>query len=144
MICHSLREQNKEYSFNEYPKIRSELDIRNLDWAVGGFHDGRIEKLEKDGDQLYVRFSDLWGCNLEIWFEGDIEYDVSSRDPELYDPYWFGGTVIIQDGFIYLIDDEDATVEDVAKGWCYFKARKMKYHNYSDIVALVSLVLKTM
>lgn len=121
-------ELDKNYAFNEYPEIHSEKDIKNLDWSVGGFHDGRIEKLEKNNDSLYLLFSDLWGCKLEVWFEGDVEYDVSSRDPELYDPYWFGGTVIIQNGFIYLIDDDDATVEDISKGWCYFKARKMKYH----------------
>jgi len=121
-------ELDKNYYFNEYPEIHTERDIKNLDWSVGGFHDGRIEKLEQSGDSLYLLFSDLWGCKLEIWFEGDVEYDASSRDPYEYDPYWSGGKVIIQDGFIHLIDDEYATVEDIAKGWCYFKARKMKYH----------------
>lgn len=70
----------------------------------------------------------IWGCQIEVWFWGDLEYDTSSRDPEFDDPYWFGATVILQDGFVYLLDEENMTVEQITSGYCYFKARHMKYH----------------
>ena len=63
----------------------------------------------------------------EVWFEGDISYDTSSRDPEKFDPYWMGSTVSIENGFVYLIDDEDVSVNDINSSYCWFKARTMKY-----------------
>lgn len=54
-------------------------------------------------------------------------YDISSRDPETCDPYWFGSTVILQDGFVYFVDDDDMTVDKITSGYCYFKTRHMKY-----------------
>lgn len=36
---------------------------------------------------LYLRFDGNWGCEIEMWFWGDLEYDTSSRNPEEYDSY---------------------------------------------------------
>ena len=78
-------------------------DIKNLEWASGGFHDARIAKKKlQDDDTLYLLFDGTWGCKIEVWFSGDLEYDTSSRDPETVDPYWFGATVILQDGFVLM------------------------------------------
>lgn len=117
-----------EYDYNPYPYILNEKDVHDLLWAVGGFHDGKISEIKQTGDVLYVAMTDIWGCNLEMWFEGDTEYDISSRNPELYDPYWGGGTIFFHEDHIYLVDDEYATIANVTNGWCWFKARKMKYH----------------
>ena len=81
---------------------------------------------------MYLRFDGTWGCEIEVWFWGDLEYDTSSRDPELYDPYWFGFTVILHDGFVYFVDDDDMTVDQITKDYCYFKARHMKYRIVPD------------
>ena len=70
----------------------------------------------------------MWGCDIEVWFSGEVSYDTSSRNPEEFDPYWGDSTVFFHDGFVYLIDDEYATVENAKDGWCWFKARHMKYH----------------
>ncbi len=56
----------------------------------------------------------------------------SSRDPEIENPYWYGSTVLIENGFIYFIDDEDMTVDEINESYCYFKARHMKYHIIPD------------
>lgn len=53
---------------------------------------------------------------------------MSNRDPELVDdPYWFDSTLLLHDGFVYLIDEEDMTVEKITTDYCYFKARHMEY-----------------
>lgn len=124
---------DKGYVYDETPEIKTQQDIENLERVSGGFHDAQIikEEFQEDGT-LYLRFDGTWGCEIEVWFWGDIQYDTSSRDPEKYDPYWFGSTVILQDGFVYLVDDENMTVEQITSEYCYFKARHMKYRVIPD------------
>ena len=126
-------EMDSGYVYDETPEIRTEADIENLEWASGGFHDARIveEKLQEDGT-LYLRFDGTWGCKVEVWLWGELEYDTSSRDPEMYDPYWFGSTVILHNGYVYFVDEDDMTVERINKDYCYFRARHMKYKIIPD------------
>lgn len=87
--------------------------------------------MQEDGT-LYLIFDGTWSCEIEVWFWGDLEYDLSIRKPEEDDPYWFGSTVILQDGFVYFIDEYDMTVDEITEGYCYFKARHMKYRIIPD------------
>lgn len=101
--------------------------------GFGGFHDAYIEECKQlDDGSLYVRFDGTWGCKVEVWFWGAVEYDISSRDPEQCDPYWFASTIIIQDGFVYFIDEDNMTVDRISEGYCWFKARHMKYRIIPD------------
>lgn len=132
-ILEKCRAIDKGYVYDETPEIKTQQDIENLEQVSGGFHDARIikEELQKDGT-LYLRFDGTWGCEIEVWFWGDLQYDTSSRDPGEYDPSWFGSTVILQDGFVYFVDDENMTVEQITSEYCYFKARHMKYRVIPD------------
>lgn len=47
-------------------------------------------------------------------------------------PYWMGSTVTIDNGFVYLIDDEDVSVHDINSSYCWFKAKTMKYRVIPD------------
>lgn len=127
-ILEKCRSMDAGYIYEEIQEIKGQKEIDNLDWASGGFHDARIakEELQQDGT-LYLRFDGTWGCEIEVWLWGDLEYDTSSRNPDHCDPYWQGSTILQKDGFLYLIDDDDMTVEQIGKGYCYFKARHMKY-----------------
>ena len=132
-ILEKCRSMDAGYVYDETPEIKTAEDIENLSWASGGFHDARIAKEElQDDGTLYLRFDGTWGCEIEVWFWGDLEYDTSSRDPETCDSYWFGSTVILQDGFVYFVDDDDMTVDKIEPGYCYFKARHMKYRIIPD------------
>lgn len=93
---------------------------------MNNFHDGYIvkEQLQADG-KLYLKFAGLWGCQLEVWFWGDLEYDTSAVQDN---PDWFGSTTLLADGFIYLVDDEQKMVDQITNDYCYFKARHMQYH----------------
>lgn len=132
-ILAKCRAVDKSYVYNETPEINTQKDIEDLEWASGGFHDARIikEELQEDGT-LYLRFDGTWGCEIEVWLWGDLEYDTSSRDPDLDDPYWYSSTIILQDGFVYFVDDEGMTVDQIKEGYCYFKARHMKYRIIPD------------
>ncbi len=128
-VLDKCREMDAGYVYEEITEIKTETDIANLSWASGGFHNAFIakEELMEDGT-LLLCLDGIWGCKIEIWFWGDLEYDTSSK----HDHGWFGSTVILQDGFVYLIDDDDMTVDKISPRYCYFKARHMKYRIIPD------------
>ena len=121
---------NLSYTYCEYPEIKTQKDITDLEWATGNLHDAYIaEEKIQENDVLYLRFEGAWGCQVEMWFWGDLKYDTSTRDPQKWDPYWLDSTVLLHDGFVYLADDMKLTVEEIDNGnYCFFKARHMKYH----------------
>ncbi len=132
-ILEKCREMDVGYMYADVREIKTQKDIDDLQWASGGFDDGRIAQREFQNDNtLYIRFKETWGCEIEIWFIDDLEYDMSSRDSETDDPYWHGSTIILQDGFVYFVDEENMTVDEIKPGFCYFKARHMKYRIIPD------------
>lgn len=132
-ILDKCRLMDAGYVYEEIREIKDTKDIEDLEWASGGFHDARIAKEEilQDGT-LYLRFDGTWGCEIEVWFSGDLEYDTSSRNPDEYDPYWYGSTIILKDEFVYFVDEEEMSVDKITEGFCYFKARHMKYRIIPD------------
>lgn len=132
-ILEKCRSMDYGYVYEEIQEIKDQRDIDNLDWASGGFHDAYIAKEElQENGTLYLLFDGTWGCKVEVWLWGDLEYDTSSRNPEEYDPYWFGSTITQKDGFIYFVDEDDMSVDEIGEGYCYFKARHMKYRIIPD------------
>lgn len=120
--------------------IQANKDVVDLEWASGNFHDAFIikEELQDDGT-LYLRFDGIWGCQIEVWFWGDLKYDTSIIHSEEVIPYWIDSTLILQDGFVYFIGDyvDSEEIEDITEGkiraeCCYFKARHMKYRIIPD------------
>lgn len=133
-ILEKCRAMDEVYVYEAFREIRTQKDIEDFLWVSGELHDAHIIRKEilEDGT-LYIRFDGTWGCEIEVWFWGDLEYDMTSRDPDLSDdPYWFDCTLIFQDGFVYLIDEEEMTVDKIGEGYCYFKARHMKYRVIPD------------
>ena len=132
-VLEQCRALDVGYVYEEWREIRSETDITDLMSASGGFHDAFIEEEELQNDgTLRLLFDGVWGCKVEVWFWGDLEYDTSARAPDEYDIYWFGSTVILQDGFVYFVDSEGMTVKEIGPGYCFFKARHMKYRIIPD------------
>ncbi|MGN1134004.1 MAG: hypothetical protein ACI4RN_06065 [Oscillospiraceae bacterium] len=122
------------YTYEEYQEIKTQADIDNLYWATGQFHDACIteEVKQKDGT-LYLKFEGTWGCEVEVWFWGDLEYDTSILRDKYSDPLWYSSTVLLEDGFVYLTNIENMTVDLIDQdSHCYFKARHMKYHIIPD------------
>lgn len=122
-------QMDAEYHYDEYPEIFCQKDIDDLMNVSGWFHDACIEKLaQQDDGSVYALFDGVWGCKIEIWFSDEVAYNVDSRNPDEYDPYWSGSTMLIEDGFIYFVDDEGMEVSGITEGYCWFKAKRMKYH----------------
>lgn len=131
-ILEKCRRIDSAFTYSPYQSIHTEKDIENLMAVSGYFHDARITKLEKGADSLYVLFDGTWGCSIEVWFEGDVTYDTSSRDPKVFDPYWLDSSVILHNGFIYLVDEGGMTVDKINEEYCWFRARHMTYRVIPD------------
>ena len=132
-ILEKCRLMDAGYIYEEIQEIKGQNDIENLYLASGYFHDAYIakEELQQDGT-LYLKFEGCWGCEIEIWLWGELEYDTSSKNSDCYDNYWYSSTILQEDGFIYFVDDNNMTVDKIGKGYCYFKARHMKYRIIPD------------
>ncbi len=118
-----------EYKYEPFQEIRTQVDIENLMSVSGGFHDAFIKEYKQiDDGSLYLLFDGTWGCKIEVWFDGDVSYSIASRIGDNCDPYWFGSTVLINDGYVYFMDEEGMSVLDIDDDYCWFKAMRMKYH----------------
>lgn len=51
----------------------------------------------------------------------------SRQDNWNKDPYWNDSTIILHDGFIYFVDDEITSIDQIRLGHCHFKAQHMQY-----------------
>ena len=60
-ILEKCRAMDAGYVYDDTPEIKTEKDIKNLEWVSGGFHDAHIakEELQEDGT-LYLRFDGIW------------------------------------------------------------------------------------
>lgn len=127
-LLDKCRAMDEGYIYQETPEIKTQKEIEDLMCASGSFHDAWIEKevLNEDGT-LYLMFDGTWGCKIEVWFWGDLEYDTSSRQSGEYSPYWSDSTVLLEDGFVYFVDDDIEKADEIGPGFCYFRAKHMKY-----------------
>lgn len=131
-VLAKCRDYDAANPFQEDQPVKTEKDIENLMWVSGGFHDAMIERIEEIPNGFKVLFDGVWGCRIEVTFSGDVAYDTESRDPEKEIPYWYGATVTMQDGFIYMIDEEMASIEKINNKYCWFKARNMTYRVFPE------------
>ncbi len=116
------------HHYDEYAEIKNEKDIQNFYAASFGLHDAYLEEENfLDEQTLYVKFEGTWQRSVEIWFRGEISYHTESRKTDFADPYWYVSSIILSDGFVYLIDDDNVLPQDLDESYCYFKARKMTY-----------------
>lgn len=121
-------QMDSSYFYQEYQDVRAEKDLRNLFCVAGGFHDAYIETCRQDGTQIYVLFDGIWGCKIEMWFDGEAACSVEDGNPQGRDPVWYSATLIEKNGFYYLVDDDSADVDHLDDQCCWFRGRDLRYH----------------
>ena len=126
-IMLKCKKLDESYKLKDYYEITDDSEIQRLMNISGYFHDAYIKELEDIDNGIRVLFDGVWGCNIEMFFLGDVTYDVESRDPETCDPNWYGSTMIRKDGYIYFVDVDEMKVEDIGKGYCWFRAKQVRY-----------------
>lgn len=113
-------------------EIKTQKDITDLEKAVMNFLDVYINYVELlDDGALYLFMDGCWGCKVEIWFRGELEYRTSGID-DYAGKNWYSSTLLIHDGFIYFTDSTEIPVDEITNSHCHFKARHMKYKIIPD------------
>lgn len=123
------RKEDESLVYKKWNKIRTTADIKNLMQATGGFHDAYVTECKKDNQtgDIFVKFSGIWGTDLEMVFQGDAQCHL--HDPEESEPWWFDCKFQKFHGKYYLFDSAEASVVDF-NNWntdC-FCAKEVFYH----------------
>lgn len=130
-ILEKCREADKDYKYRDIREINTGDDVKDFLWAVGGFHDAFIDKYEiEDDGTLHVTFDGVWGLKAELWFSGDIAYNIPEPDPDYGHEIWYDSSLLLSDGFKYLVDFEGVIEEDLGnlgKDCTWFKSKKINY-----------------
>lgn len=114
----------------DYIEIKNNNDIKNFMLVSGNLHDGYIKELSKINNKLYVIFDGIWGCKIEIVFEGNIQYQNQREEDNLW---WFGSSMFFDNNEIVLVDDEGyEKCDDIKQSLTWFKAEKVKYKVIPD------------
>ncbi len=121
--CISL---DSAYKFEEYKEIITDNDIQNPNYCTGNFHDLRFEAVEQDWQCFHVILREAWVMKIEMWFSGDTKYRPASDDAYKH-VYPLGCTLLRTDGYLYLIDDEFATLEELTEYISYIRGNGVKY-----------------
>lgn len=123
------RKEDESLVYKKWNKIRTTADIKNLMQATGGFHDAYVTECKKDNQtgDIFVKFSGIWGTDLEMVFQGDAQCHL--HDPEESEPWWFDCKFQKFQGKYYLFDSAEASAVDF-NNWntdC-FCAKEVFYH----------------
>ena len=117
----------------EFADIKTETDINNIFWTTRRFHDGYIDGGKEERDSLYLRFTGLIGCDLELYFSGDVEHNIDSFspddfDPDIFDtPEWYDVSIFFEDGYTYLVRGAVTKRSEIHGLNQYVRARNLKY-----------------
>lgn len=89
------------------------------------FHDAHIESIEAKNDEIHVVFDPYWNRKIELWFEEKPKYENRLEDPEYY--WWDGGSIFMNQGYIYLCDEINAHSLDEGYWGMYFAGKELFY-----------------
>lgn len=127
-LIKQCKELDSKYVYSEYNEIKNQADIDRFMLVSGGFHDARIlESQMLDDGTFKVTFDGLWGCNMEMYFSGNLSYCIDNRNPEFWNPYWLGSNMFIDNNMIVFVDAEDVDLDEINNEYCWFKAEKVIY-----------------
>lgn len=69
----------------------------------------------------------MWGSKIELWFEGDVSFNIEDYDPKIDDPTWYDSTLLNEGGYFYLVNEGEMKKEDITNEYCWFSGRQLRY-----------------
>ena len=112
---------------NVYTEVTQDT-IEKIYQTTGEFHDNRINICEYVDNKLRLELWNPWGDNIEFVFAGNIACFVNwGYLLERGDPSWWKGTILKDKECFYLIDQLNATVEDMKDTLCWFRGKTLRY-----------------
>lgn len=132
-ICEEISSQDleecikidKKYGYQEIIKIKAQKDIDDLMSSALSFHDAYIESIEAKNDEIHVVFDPYWNRKIELWFKEKSKYENRLEEPEYH--WWDGGSIFMNQGYIYLCDEINAHSLDEGYWGMYFAGKELFY-----------------
>ena len=120
-IINKAKKQNDGIVINEWNIIDNEKAINDLMNVAGFFHDAYIAGVDYNENKLIVRFDGVWGCSIELFFEGDILVHHNNIT------CIFSSSVFIKDGYVYFVDEEIDSNSELIDDFTYFRGKSLKW-----------------
>lgn len=109
-------------------EVVSEADVEELYRVAANFHDSCIAQYEYANDQIHVTLDSPYGFTIDLWFSGDVAcslnllYLVDRGDPD-----WWRATVLMQNGYFYLVDNINVDLGKIGEELCWFRGKRLQY-----------------
>jgi hypothetical protein len=109
-------------------EVLTNADIKELYRVAANFHDSCIAQYKCANDQIHVTLDSSYGFTIDLWFSGDVAcslnllYLVNRGDPD-----WWRATVLMQDGYIYLVDNINVDLGKIGEELCWFRGKRLQY-----------------
>lgn len=109
-------------------EVVSGADVEELCRSAANFHDSCMAQYKYNNDEIYVKLDSSFGFTIDLWFSGDVAcslnllYLVDRGDPD-----WWRATVLIQNGYIYLVDNINVNLEKLDAELCWFRGKRLRY-----------------
>lgn len=115
-------------------EIKNKTDIEGLLACAVYFHDSHVEKLYRENDKQYIRFDDVWDCEILFELDGNIQTNLFENFGAVIDENGnffviMDSSMFIENGLIYWVDDEAVQKSsDIEKLKAYyFCANRVKW-----------------
>jgi len=118
------KELQSEVCIKEWNSIESYDDIENILTASIGFHETIIERIERKSENeiVEVKFNNPWGCNIIIRFEDEVDFKCVEGYGDNKEIIM--ASLFFDNGYIYWVDNELYTSEDMRSSYYFFKSKK--------------------
>ena len=125
-IIERARQLNAQLEISEWNDVKDPEDAEKLQSAALGFHDAVIDRLEYTlhPSRLTVHFTECWNAEFDLIFEGDIA--IQNTVDELY-PVILDSSILFEKGFIYWVDEDIESTDEITAEDQYFRARSLKW-----------------
>ena len=110
----------------EWTEIRDDVSATNLLWASGGFHDGVVREITREGDRATITI-ETWAGDVQIRVENAIlspEIEACEGAISSFGQIW-NIRVYFWNDRIYFVDAMgEVAPEDLADDWLYFSGTR--------------------
>lgn len=137
-ILHKAKMRNREVSGVEWHTVKNHADVDHLMSAAFGFHDSEIAHIQvehsfrwEESSKTIVSFAKCWGCQITLFFEGDIV--VHFLENEAYNYEIFEASILFHDQRIYWVNQRIGNVSQISSEATWFRAKSLKWKLMIDM-----------
>lgn len=110
-------------------EVITTADAENLCRVTNHFHDCCIAQYEHANDEIHIRLDSSYGFLIDLWFKGDVACSLNLLYlVERGDPDWQIASVLLQNDYIYLVDNTNVNLDKLSNELCWFRGKWLWYN----------------